>query len=258
MAYHNLTLTKRGALAFLSLNRPRRGNRIDVAMAQELREACALLEQDDTVRVVLLAGRGREFCTGSVLDRRRLPGRGTTAPAEHLERHRAADALAAIGKPVVAVLQGAVLGQGLELALACDLRIAQQGTRLGLPQVTWGAMPWDGGSQRLPRLVGIARALEILLSGRQVEAEEARALGLVDRVVDVASTTARELALDIAQRAPIAARYAKETVNQSVDLTLEQGLRLEADLNILLHSTRDRARGIASFLERRTPRYTGR
>jgi len=258
MAYRSLTLTSRGSVALLSLNRPRRRNRIDAAMAQELREACLLLEQDDAVRVVLLAGRGADFCAGSVLDRRSLPTRDTAALGERLERHRVADAIASIGKPVVSALQGAILGQGLELALACDLRIAQRGAQFALPQVVWGAIPWDGGTQRLSRLIGSARALEMLLLGRQLDADEALALGLVHQVADDALADARALAQELAQRAPIAARYAKEALRQGMDSNLAQGLRLEADLNILLHTSRDRARGIASFLGRKTPRYTGR
>ena len=259
MIYRNLALSTRGAVALLSLARPRRHNRIDISMAQELREACALLEQDDAVRVVVLVGRGRDFCAGSVLDRRKPRGRGGI-PNEFLTQHRAADAIAGIGKPTVAVLQGAVLGQGLELALACDVRLAEEGARLGLPQVSWGAIPWDGGTQRLARLVGAARALELLLSGQEIEAAEALALGLVNRVVERGQgmRSTRQLAGEIAQRAPVATRYVKEAVLQGMDSSLPQGLRLEADLNFLLHTTQDRAKGIASFLKRTNPRYTGR
>ena len=176
-----------------------------------------------------------------------------------MELHRAASALASVEMPVIAAINGDAIDHGLELALACDLRIAARGVRMGFTDLSRGIIPWDGGTQRLPRLVGRTYALELLLTSRLMDSEEASKVGLVNFVVDpecLVSTT-EKLALEIASGAPIAARYAKETVLKGMDMTLEQGLRLEADLNIILQSTSDRGEGLRSFLEKREPEFKG-
>ena len=172
---------------------------------------------------------------------------------------RAAAALAEAEVPLIAAVNGDALDHGLELALACDLRIAARGSVLGVTDLARGTLPWDGATQRLPRLVGPGRALEMLLTSRPVPAEEAERMGLVNRVVDKGKVmeAARELAQGIARAAPVAARYVKEAVRAAQDVPLADGLRLEADLNIILHSTRDRAEGIRSFRERQEPRFVG-
>ena len=156
-------------------------------------------------------------------------------------------------------LNGDALGQGLELALACDIRVASETSRFGLTQVEEGSLPWDGGTQRLPRLVGRGSALEMILTSRILTAKEAMDIGLVNEIAahDQVPVRAQQIAATIACHGPIATRYLKEAVTQGMDMTLEQGLRLEADLNITLQSTSDRAEGIRSFLDRRTPEYTG-
>ena len=176
-----------------------------------------------------------------------------------VSQRRAASTLASVPIPVVAAINGDAVDHGLELALACDFRIACYGAQLGVTDVGRGVVPWDGATQRLPRLIGRSRALDMLLSSRLVSAEEALEMGLVNAVVapsDLHQTT-RQLAEIIASGAPIASRYAKEAVLGAMDLPLEQGLRLEADLNILLHSTKDREEGIRSFLDKAVPKYQG-
>jgi enoyl-CoA hydratase/carnithine racemase len=170
-----------------------------------------------------------------------------------------AQAVASVDRPVIAAINGEAIGPGLELALSCDLRIASDEARFGLPQLSQGFIPWDGGSQRLPRIVGRARALELLLTSRTIDAVEALRIGLVNKVVPAKALLpeSQALARQLAAKGPIALRYAKEAVNKGLDLTLEQGLRLEADLYFLLHTTADRIEGVRAFLEKRPPRFRG-
>ncbi|MBI4299264.1 MAG: enoyl-CoA hydratase/isomerase family protein [Chloroflexi bacterium] len=258
MPFHTITLEKSGRVALITLNRPEHSNAVNEAMAQELREACQAVNEDDEIRVVILTGAGEAFCRGSELNLHRREETTGSSLDTMIKRHRVADAVAKVEKPTIAALNDDALGQGLELALACDLRIAQGEARLGLTQVKEGLIPWDGGTQRLPRLVGRARAMELLLTSRIVEAEEALSMGLVNQVVENALAQSKEVASAIAQHAPIAARYVKEAILKGLGLTLDQGLRLEADLNFLLHSTEDRPEGIRSFLEKRRPDFKGR
>ena len=258
MGYRTIAYHIKLPLAYLSLSRPRASNRVNPDMAMELRQVCQALREENGVRVVIVTGKGRAFSCG-----RDAPGAtesgGSYGPAEWLGLHRAASSLAAVEIPVIAAINGDATDHGLELALACDLRIAAKGARLGLTDVSLGRIPWDGGTQRLPRLVGRARALEMILQSRLVDSQEALAMGLVNQVVEPSELMVRteEVALVIASGAPIAARYAKETVLKGLDMTIDQGLRLEADLSVLLQSTRDRAEGLRSFLEKRQPEFRG-
>ncbi len=168
--------------------------------------------------------------------------------------------IAALEVPVIAAIAGDALGAGLELLLACDVRIAAETARFGFPQITAGEIPNDGGTQRLTRLVGKAKALEMILTGKSIAAQEALRIGLVNRIVPQTEVAAAALALarEMAAKAPIALRYAKEAVLSGTEMTLAQGLRLEADLYLLLHTTRDREAGIGAFLQRKEPRFEGR
>ena len=216
--------------------------------AFDLRDACLRVRRDeDTWVVVLVVG---VFSEAGRNDAREID-------VSTLEEKRIADSVAAIEKPVVAAVIGNALDQVLELALACDLRIASDASRFGLTQIMDGLIPWDGGTQRLPRLVGRSLAMEMVLSARVLDAPEALEIGLVNETVptDMVSARAKEMAQLIAGHGPIAARYLKEAILKGADLTLEQGLRLEADLNLLLQTTTDRAEGVGSFLERRRPHY---
>ncbi|HEY8517740.1 MAG TPA: enoyl-CoA hydratase/isomerase family protein [Candidatus Binatia bacterium] len=213
----------------------------------ELAAAAAEIDLDEDVRVVVLRSRGAAFCR----------------PAEVEPSPRAADAVAAVAAlrvPVICLVQGDALDVGFELALACDLRLAAPRARFGLTQIARGALPRHGGTQRLPRVVGAARALHMLLLGETVRATRALRLGLVHRVVAARSLFAEgaRLAAQLAERAPIAQRLAKEAMLAAFDLPLAEGLRLEGDLYVLLQSTRDRDEGIASFREKRRPRFANR
>jgi len=243
-------LTQQGSVTSLRLHRPRAGNRVNLAMAEDLALAAAQISQDDACRVVTLAGNGDVFSVGW-----ELPWRSSS----HRPLPLAAASIAALQQPVIVVLNGDAIGQGLELALAGDLRIAVATARFAMPQVQHGLLPWDGGVQRLLRLVGRAHALDLLLTASEIDAATALRMGLVNRVAAPGDLqeVVDQVVGSVLAGAPIAARYAKEAVTLGGDMTLAQGLRLEADLSMLLHSTKDRDEGIRSFLERRSPHFRG-
>ena len=244
-----VTLDIREKMAVITLDRPDAGNRVDERMAAGIAEACTAAERDEAVRIVVLTGAGDCFCVGSEPESSAGPGA--------FSRLRASSHVASVTKPVIAAVNGDAIDQGLELALACDLRIASSCARLGLTHITRGLVPWDGGTQRLPRLVGLGRATELILTGRLIDAGEAHRIGLVNETALPGDVVERAvtLAAVLASHGPAAQRFTKEAVLQGQDLTLGQGLRLEADLSFLLHGTTDREEGIASFKERRKPEY---
>lgn len=264
MADATVIYTQKDHVAYLTLNRPEADNIINQSLAQELTDVCRVINRDDSIYAVMIAGAGdKAFCGGSELERRLQTGAGQMSPANLKDpgvRYNVAAAVAGIDRPVVAAINGDALGEGLELALSCDIRLASDRARFGLPQVAAGLIPTDGGTQRLPRLIGKGKALELILTAATVSAAEALAIGLVSRVVPAEKLAAEAEALvrAIAGKGPIALRYVKEAVNKGMDLTLEQGLRLEADLYLLLQTTADRTEGIKAFLEKRPPRFQGR
>jgi enoyl-CoA hydratase len=264
MPNSTVTYSSKKHIAHITLNRPRVGNIINRALAQELTDICERINQDNNIYVVVIIGAGKKaFCRGHELEQARTGKAGKTALAKLKEvdtGFNVASAVASIDRPVIAAINGDALGQGLELALSCDVRLAAKSARFGFPQVTVGLMPMDSGTQRLPRIIGQGKALELILTGEIINAEEALAIGLVSQVVPAKDlmATAEALAQDIADKAPIALRFIKEAVNKGLDLTLEQGLRLEADLYFLLHTTADRTEGIRAFLEKRKSQFKGR
>jgi len=251
-------------IARIALNRPRAGNVINPALAQELTGICERINQDDNIYVVVITGAGQHaFCRGNEMEQAQTGKAVETALAKLKETgtgFHVASAMASIDRPVIAAINGDALGQGLELVLSCDVRLAAQSARFGFPQVAAGLMPGDGGTQRLPRIIGRGKALELILTGEIIDAGEALAIGLVSQVVPLKDlmATAEALAQNIADKAPIALRFIKEAVNKGLDLTLEQGLRLEADLYFLLHTTADRTEGIRAFVEKRKPQFKGK
>ena len=223
-------------------------------LKDELCEVASLVSGDANLGVVVLLGIGAlSNLLGSSHESLELQD------SEEIVSLSLAESVANIEKPVIAGIEGDARDQGLELILACDVRIAAEKSRFGLTQLEKGTIPMNGGTQRLPRLVGKGKALELVLTGETIHAQEAHRIGLVNRVVpeNVLEKTVMELAKDMASKSPIALRYAKEAMNAGLDLTLEQGLRLEADLYMLLHTTSDRTEGIRAFQEKRKPRFTG-
>jgi enoyl-CoA hydratase len=238
---------KKDHIANITLNRPEAGNSVNLKLAQELEDVCRRINQDDDIYVVTLTGAGdKAFCSGSELEKSG-------------SRYGVATAIASIEKPVIAAINGDALGQGLELALGCDIRLTSDKAKFGFPQVARGLIPFDGGTQRLPRIIDRGKALELILTAETISAEEALRIGLVSKLVSGANLAAETeaLAKTIAAAAPLALRYIKEAVNKGLDLTLEQGLRLEADLYFLIHTTADRTEGITAFLKKKPPKFKG-
>ncbi len=246
MPYRTVVFNVKGHVAAITLNHPRNGNAVSLEMTQELQEISRFVNGDNDIYAVTLTGAGDVFCTGG--------------EEVGVGKNTAAAAIAAIERPVIAAINGDALGQGLEIALAADIRFASDKARFGLPQVAAGCIPADGGTQRLPRIIGKDKALELLMTGDIIDAATALEIGLVSRVFAanaLAAETAK-MAETIAVKGPIALRYIKEAIIKGMDMTLEQGLRLEADLYFLLHTTADRTEGIRSYLEKRKPEYKGK
>jgi enoyl-CoA hydratase len=260
MAYRTLSLETKPPLAYIRLTRPERGNPIDGEFLQELDAACAAINDDPEVRVAILTAEGKVFSSG--WDPAELRSEGPVLAAFRGERgfREPFAPLVEMGQPVIAAVNGDALSAGLELALACDVRLAAEGARFGLPETGRGLIPMAGGSQRLARLVGRGRALELIMSGEPIDAEEALRIGLVSAVVpgERLLAEAEALAGRIAARGPIAVRYAKEAVRRGLEMPLDQALRFETDLTIILQTTEDREEGVRAFLEKRTPDFKGR
>ena len=244
----------------LTLDRPDVLNAMNNAMRAQLLEIFTRLRTDDTIKVVVITGAGeRAFCAGADIREFLEP----PTPTHFREARKRLDFRAEMercSQPVIAAIRGFALGGGLELALACDIRIAAEDAQLGLTEINLAIIPGGGGTQRLPRLVGRGKALEMILTGMRVPAAEALRIGLVERVVPVAElmTAAHGHARQITDKAPIALRYAKEAVVGGLGLPLADGIRLENDLSTLLRTTEDRVEGAKAFVEKRKPNWTGR
>jgi len=247
-----LIIQKDNFVLRIVFNRATKGNIINSAMAQELIGACRDINGDENVRVVLITAKGKDFCLGRTFEQSSID--------KDIIHYKVAGAIGSIEKPVITAIQGKCLGQGLEIALASDIRFATSSAQFGFPWVAQGRIPSDGGSQRLPRIIGRGKALELLLNAAVIDAKEAELIGLVSKVYgnEVLIKETEQFATELAQKAPVALRYIKEAVNKGLDLTEEQGLRLEADLYFLLHTTADRTEGITSFLKKRVPDFKGK
>lgn len=204
-------------------------------IAAELAELCDQIAWDEETRVIILD----------------FGGEMKTNLSEFVAR---------VKQPVIAAIRGDAIGPCLELALACDIRIGTENARFGLPQIREGRMPSGGGTQRLPRLIGQGKAMEMILTGNLIDADEAQRIGLINRVVDSSKVmdTALEIANDMALKSPLSLSYAKEALYSGMDLTLDQGLKMELDLYLLLFTTFDRVEGITAFKEKRKPKFEGR
>jgi enoyl-CoA hydratase len=260
MSYEAIRYEAAEGIATVTLNRPDVHNAMNETMRRELTRCFDGLAVDDDVRVVVITGAGeRAFSAGADIREFVEP----LVPTRFREQRRRVDFRQAMDRcpqPILAAIRGFALGGGLELALACDIRVAGEDAQLGLTEINLAIIPGGGGTQRLPRLVGRGKALEMILTGARVPAAEALAIGLVERVVPAGRELAEtmELARAIAAKAPVALRYAKEAVVKGLELPLADGLRLEGDLSTLLRTTDDRLEGARAFLEKRRPRWTGK
>jgi enoyl-CoA hydratase len=259
MPDENLLVERDGAVAVLTVARPAVLNALNNETIAELERAVSALSADDGVRVVVLTGAGdKAFIAGA--DIRELAVLNPVAAEALAARgHALCHAIERMGKPVIAAINGYALGGGCELAMACTFRIAAETAKLGQPEIGLGLLPGYGGTQRLPRLVGTGRALEIMLTGAPVDAQEAWRIGLVNRVLprDELMPQTRELARKIAAQAPVAVRYILAAVREGMGMTLVDGCSHEAGLFGLAAATSDWREGTSAFLEKRPARFSG-
>ena len=252
-------LEREGRVAILTINRPKKLN----ALNQEVRDLSLRyleeIEHDDGVGAVVITGAGDKACIAGA-DISEFEGRSPFDQREAMRFPRVFDVMADFPKPVIAMINGFCLGGGCELSMSCDVRIASDRARIGQPEINLGLIPGGGGTQRLPRLVGLGQAMKIILTGEMIGAEEARRIGLVDEVVPHEELRDRtlELAAKIAAKSPLTVRVAKEAMRASERMSIEDGILYERDLFCLCFSTEDKKEGVAAFLEKRAAQWKGR
>jgi enoyl-CoA hydratase/carnithine racemase len=243
------------AVGVITINRSEDRNAINEQVVEQLVEICDDIRFDETLKAVVITGTGTTtFCSSGDLNSASLyAAKLKTLPS-------IASPVASLKCPTIAAINGDAIGQGLELALACDIRISVDNALFGLPHVAAGLIPWDGATQRLQRIIGMTRAMEMILMSETLDAKEALKIGLVNKLVtsEELMPLALKIAYTLASRSPLALSIVKEAVIKGMDMTLEQGLRLEADLYFLLHTTDDRTEGINAFKEKRSPKFKGK
>lgn len=259
MSFENVLIETRGRVAILTINRPDKLNALNIPTRNEILAALDQLEKDEAVRVVVITGAGEKaFIAGA--DINEFAGMTAVAQRAVMKGRRAFDAVEDFPKPVIAMINGFALGGGCELALACDIRIASSNARLGQPEIKLGIIPGGGGTQRLTRLIGEGKAMELILTGDLITAEEAERLGLVNTVVAPEELEAKTLALAnrIAEMSPVALAMAKMAVKSAARLDLRAGMDAEVDLFALCFSSEDKEEGVRAFIEKRKPEFKGR
>jgi enoyl-CoA hydratase/carnithine racemase len=251
MEYLAIRLEIDGPVARLVVAPPDASNRVGARLLRELNDACDTIANDDGVRVLILSADGEDFCAGWAPE---TAAEGFELPFD------AFGCLQAAPQPVVCAVQGRAWSAGFELALAADVRICSADARFAMPETEFGGLPRAGGGQRLARLAGRATALAMLLTGEELDAQAAYRAGLVSKVTDRAGLMAQAeaTARSIAEKGPIATRYAKEAIHRGLDMPLDQALRYETDLTIILQTTSDRAEGVRAFVDKRKPEFKGR
>jgi len=256
----NVLYEKRGSIAYVTVNRPKVLNALNTPTWKDLRTAFEDVRDDAAVRGVILTGAGdKAFIAGADISEL---ARVTAFEAEQSSRfgQEILDLIENLGKPVIAAVNGFALGGGCETAMACTIRIAVETAKFGQPEVALGLVPGGGGTQRLPRLVGKGRALQLILSGEMISAQEAYRIGLVNEIVPVAdlNTRAETILKKIASNAPIAVKFALEAANKGLETSQSEGLLLEASFFGLCAGTEDKKEGTTAFLEKRAPQFQGR
>jgi len=256
----NITLEIEGPIAVLTINRPEKRNAVNNQTVEDIDAALEKIEKNPDLRVMILTGAGEKaFVAGA--DVNELAKRDTLlGRTETRRRQEVYTRIEQLEIPSIAAINGWAVGTGLEISMACSMRVASEKARLGQPEVKLGITPGAGGTQRLPRLVGMGRALEMILTGDPVTAEEAKAMGLVNRVVphDQVMAEAKKLAETIAARPKLAIQYSKAAILRYADGSLSEGLDHESYLHALSCGTEDKKEGVAAFLEKRDPKFTGR
>jgi enoyl-CoA hydratase len=258
MAYELLTLDVADRIATITVNRPDKLNALNDALMDELRTAIGEARRRRDVGAVLLTGAGRAFVAGAdiaeLADQRAVEGKARAERGQRVFRR-----FETSPKPTLAAVNGFALGGGCELAMACHMRIASEAAKFGQPEVKLGIVPGYGGSQRLPRIVGKGRALQLLLTGEMIDAAEAYRIGLVNRVVPAAELipAARALLTTILAQGPLAVAHCIEAVDRGLDMGLDDAIALEASYFGMLSATKDKEEGMRAFLEKRPPTFTG-
>ncbi|HLG12995.1 MAG TPA: enoyl-CoA hydratase-related protein [Blastocatellia bacterium] len=259
MAFENVLLEKRGRIAIVTVNRPDKLNALNAATRSDILAAFDQLEHDEEVRVVIITGAGEKaFIAGA--DISEFAGKTALQMRATMKGRRAFDAVEDFPKPVIAMINGFALGGGCELALACDIRVASTKAKFGQPEIKLGIIPGGGGTQRLTRLIGEGKAMELCLTGDMISAEEAERLGLVNYVVAPEELEAKtlEIANKMAEMSPVALAMAKKSVKNAARLNLTAGVEAEVDLFAMCFSSEDKEEGVRAFLEKRKPEFTGR
>ena len=258
-SYETLLLERRGRVAVITIDRPQKLNALNIQTRAEGAAALDELREDESVRVVVITGAGEKaFVAGA--DIAEFEGRTAVSQRDVMTARSLFTAVDTFPKPVIAMVNGFCLGGGCELALSCDIRVASETARFGQPEINLGIIPGGGGTQRLTRLVGEGKAMELILTGDMIDAQHAYNLGLVNLVVPAADLEAKtlELANRIAEKSPVALRMAKEAVKTAARANLDEGLRREVDLFALTFSSEDKDEGVRAFLEKRKPDFKGR
>ena len=255
MAYQNIVFEKEENIAIITFNRPDAMNALNNQTRAEFREAIATVAADDQIKVVILTGNGKAFVAGSDIKEF-----NQTTPYVAHNINRLGEMVEKLEKPVIAAVNGFCLGGGCEIAMGCDIIIASDKARFGQTEINIGIIPGGGGTQRLPRLIGVCRAKELIYTGDIIGADEAYRLGLVNRVVpaDQLMPTAKELAKQIAAKSAAALKLAKTAINRGMQTNLESGLKYEYELYSLALSLEDKAEGVNAFLEKRAAKFIGR
>ena len=258
MSREMLRLEVQDAVAVVTIDRPEKRNALNAKVRQELIEALDQLREDGRARVVVLTGAGEKaFVAGA--DVAEFSERETEEQRAAMTGRRVFDEVAMFPKPVIAMINGFALGGGCELALACDLRIAADTARLGQPEINLGLIPGGGGTQRLPRLVGVGQAMRLVLSGEIIDASEALRIGLVDQVFPADELTDRALgvARSMAAKSPVALRAAKAAIRAASEMPLPAGIAHETELFLSCFGSADGREGVSAFLEKRPPDFRG-
>ena len=258
MAYENIIAEKKGRVGLITLNRAKALNALNAALIAELKQALDSFEADDAVGAIVITGNDKAFAAGADIKEMQDKTFMEAYLGDFITRDW--ERIAACRKPVIAAVAGYALGGGCEIAMMCDFILAADNARFGQPEITLGTMPGAGGTQRLARLAGKSKAMEMCLTGRMMDAEEAERIGLVSRIVPVAELVeeAVKTAETIAGMSRPAVLMTKEAVNRAYETTLSEGIRFERRLFHATFATEDQKEGMAAFAEKRQPRFTNR